>query len=76
MLKAEDLDQLPQLRLTTLLIQASIETLLAFMHHFPSFALMLRVKDPSRLPGNRNYQLLYSHHWLTLKSFSFHFFDR
>ncbi|KIM44359.1 hypothetical protein M413DRAFT_443354 [Hebeloma cylindrosporum] len=39
------------LRLATLLVQASIETLLAFMHHFPLFALMLRVKDPSRLPG-------------------------
>jgi hypothetical protein len=40
-----------QLRLATLLIQASIETLLAFMHHFPLFALMLRVKDPQRLSG-------------------------
>jgi hypothetical protein len=40
-----------QLRLATLLVQASIETLLAFMHHFPLFALMLRGKDPQRLPG-------------------------
>lgn len=40
-----------QLRLATLLLQASIETLLAFMHHFPLFALMLRGKDPQRLPG-------------------------
>lgn len=40
-----------QLRLATLLIQAVIETLLAFMHHFPLFALMLRMKDPWRLPG-------------------------
>ncbi|KAF8804191.1 Gpi1-domain-containing protein [Phlegmacium glaucopus] len=39
------------LRLATLLVQASIETLLAFMHHFPLFALMLRIKDPQRLPG-------------------------
>ncbi|KAF8183644.1 N-acetylglucosaminyl transferase component-domain-containing protein [Pholiota molesta] len=39
------------LRLATLLVQASIETLLAFMHHFPLFALMLRGKDPQRLPG-------------------------
>jgi len=68
--KAEDPDRFPQLRLATLLIQASIETLLAFMHHFPLFALMLRVKDPSRLPGNYNYRLLlYSHHWLTLDFF-------
>ena len=40
-----------QLRLITLLIQASMETLLAFMNHFPLFALMLRIKDPWRLPG-------------------------
>ena len=50
--KAEGPDLFLQLRLATLLIRASIETLLAFMHHFPLFALMLRVKDPSRLPGN------------------------
>ncbi|KAG6811582.1 hypothetical protein H0H92_006746 [Tricholoma furcatifolium] len=30
---------------------ASLETLLAFMNHFPLFAVMLRVKDPWRLPG-------------------------
>ncbi|KAF8966787.1 N-acetylglucosaminyl transferase component-domain-containing protein [Flammula alnicola] len=40
------------LRLATLLVQASIETLLAFMHHFPLFALMLRGKDPWRLPAS------------------------
>jgi phosphatidylinositol glycan class Q protein len=34
-----------------LLLHAAIETLLAFMNHFPLFALMLRVKDPWRLPG-------------------------
>ncbi|KAF9039348.1 N-acetylglucosaminyl transferase component-domain-containing protein [Panaeolus papilionaceus] len=39
------------LRLATLLMQAGIETLLAFMNHFPLFALMLRAKDPRRLPG-------------------------
>ncbi|PPQ72121.1 hypothetical protein CVT26_006861 [Gymnopilus dilepis] len=39
------------LRLITLLVQGCIETLLAFMHHSPLFALMLRVKDPWRLPG-------------------------
>ncbi|KAF8152279.1 hypothetical protein B0H34DRAFT_111436 [Crassisporium funariophilum] len=39
------------LRLATLLLQALLETLLAFMHHFPLFALMLRVKDPWRLSG-------------------------
>ncbi|KAG6872222.1 hypothetical protein C0995_011938 [Termitomyces sp. Mi166 len=40
-----------QLRLCVLVIQASLETLLALMNHFPLFVLMLRVKDPWRLPG-------------------------
>ncbi|KAF8063501.1 N-acetylglucosaminyl transferase component-domain-containing protein [Lyophyllum atratum] len=39
------------MRLGVLILQASLETLLAFMNHFPLFALMLRVKDPWRLPG-------------------------
>lgn len=39
-------------RLIIILIHASLETLLAFMNHFPLFALMLRLKDPWRLPGN------------------------
>ncbi|KAK7460630.1 pig-Q, variant 2 [Stygiomarasmius scandens] len=39
------------MRLATILIQASLETQLAFMNHFPLFAIMLRVKDPWRLPG-------------------------
>jgi phosphatidylinositol glycan class Q protein len=32
-------------------MQAGLETILAFINHFPLFALMLRVKDPWRLPG-------------------------
>ncbi|KAG7085771.1 hypothetical protein E1B28_003312 [Marasmius oreades] len=39
------------MRLGTILVQASLETQLAFMNHFPLFALMLRAKDPWRLPG-------------------------
>ncbi|GLB42793.1 putative N-acetylglucosaminyl transferase component (Gpi1) [Lyophyllum shimeji] len=39
------------MRLCVLVLRASLETLLAFMNHFPLFALMLRVKDPWRLPG-------------------------
>ncbi|CAA7269384.1 unnamed protein product [Cyclocybe aegerita] len=46
------------LRLVTLLVQAVLETLLAFMHHFPLFALMLRVKDPHRLPGGVYFKLV------------------
>jgi hypothetical protein len=33
--------------------QAIMETLLAFFNHFPLFAIMLRIKDPGRLPGKR-----------------------
>ncbi|KAF9239650.1 N-acetylglucosaminyl transferase component-domain-containing protein [Melanogaster broomeanus] len=40
------------LRLSLIVLYASCETLLAFMNHFPLFALMLRSKDPQRLPGN------------------------
>ncbi|KIK55662.1 hypothetical protein GYMLUDRAFT_230709 [Collybiopsis luxurians FD-317 M1] len=39
------------LRLSTILIQASLEMLLAFMNHFPLFVLVLRVKDAWRLPA-------------------------
>ncbi|KAH7340864.1 N-acetylglucosaminyl transferase component-domain-containing protein, partial [Rhizoctonia solani] len=38
-------------RLGIIGIQACLETILAFLNHFPLFALMLRVKDPARLPG-------------------------
>lgn len=33
-------------------IQAVSEILLAIVNHFPLFAVMLRFKDPKRLPGN------------------------
>ncbi|KIM72498.1 hypothetical protein PILCRDRAFT_81798, partial [Piloderma croceum F 1598] len=39
------------MRLFIILLYASMETLLAFMNHFPLFALVLRAKDPWRLPG-------------------------
>ena len=32
-------------------LKAILDTLLACLNHFPLFALMLRVKDPGRLPG-------------------------
>ncbi|TRM66599.1 N-acetylglucosaminyl transferase component-domain-containing protein [Schizophyllum amplum] len=38
-------------RLGIILLHAGLETLLAFINHFPLFALMLRIKDPWRLPG-------------------------
>lgn len=40
-----------KMRVSTILVYASLETALAFMNHFPLFALMLRVKDPQRSPG-------------------------
>jgi len=39
------------LRLLTILLHASMDTLLAFINHFPLFRLMLRLKDPWRLPS-------------------------
>jgi len=39
------------IRLVVILTHATLETALAFMNHFPLFAIMLRLKDPSRLPG-------------------------
>ena len=44
-----------KLRLGVIVLYASCETLLAFMNHFPLFALMLRSKDPQRLPGPWNW---------------------
>ncbi|TGZ84269.1 Gpi1-domain-containing protein [Ascodesmis nigricans] len=38
-------------------LKASLETCLAFLNHFPLFALMLRVKDPQRLPGGIRFEL-------------------
>ncbi|KAF8589996.1 Gpi1-domain-containing protein [Ramaria rubella] len=38
-------------RVTIILLHATMETCLAFMNHFPLFAMMLRGKDPSRMPG-------------------------
>ncbi|KAF9228648.1 Gpi1-domain-containing protein [Gyrodon lividus] len=44
-------------RLLLIVLYASCETLLAFMNHFPLFALMLRSKDPERLPGEAYLQV-------------------
>ncbi|CAO3662791.1 unnamed protein product [Umbelopsis ramanniana] len=37
--------------------QAIMETLLAFFNHFPLFAIMLRIKDPGRLPGGLTFEV-------------------
>ncbi|CAG8532652.1 14313_t:CDS:2 [Acaulospora colombiana] len=37
--------------------QAVMETLLAFLNHFPLFAFMLRFKDSERLPGGLRFEI-------------------
>lgn len=39
------------IRLFNVSLIATLQTALAFINHLPLFALMLRVKDPARLPG-------------------------
>ncbi|KAG0360287.1 phosphatidylinositol N-acetylglucosaminyltransferase subunit gpi1 [Gamsiella multidivaricata] len=38
-------------RVMVICMQATMETILACLNHFPLFAIMLRLKDPDRLPG-------------------------
>jgi phosphatidylinositol glycan class Q protein len=38
-------------RIAIITLKATLDTLLAFLNHFPLFALMLRIKDSRRLPG-------------------------
>lgn len=38
-------------RMLIISLKAALDTCLAFLNHFPLFALMLRVKDSRRLPG-------------------------
>ena len=38
-------------RMAIITLKAVLDTMLAFLNHFPLFALMLRAKDPWRLPG-------------------------
>ena len=38
-------------RMAIITLKAVLDTMLSCLNHFPLFALMLRVKDPMRLPG-------------------------
>ncbi|KAF9214603.1 phosphatidylinositol N-acetylglucosaminyltransferase subunit gpi1 [Podila verticillata] len=38
-------------RVAVICMQATMETVLACLNHFPLFAILLRLKDPDRLPG-------------------------
>lgn len=46
-----------QTRLVIVFLHALMETVLAFMNHFPLFAVMLRLKDSARLPGGLEFEL-------------------
>jgi len=38
-------------RMVIISLKATFDTLLSCLNHFPLFAMMLRLKDPQRLPG-------------------------
>ncbi len=44
-------------RMSIIVLKALLDTCLACLNHFPLFALMLRVKDPKRLPGGVHFTL-------------------
>ncbi|KAK2808342.1 hypothetical protein FQN50_004727 [Emmonsiellopsis sp. PD_5] len=44
-------------RMIIISLKATLDTCLAFLNHFPLFAVMLRVKDPGRLPGGIRFSL-------------------
>ncbi|KAJ5888529.1 hypothetical protein N7495_008570 [Penicillium taxi] len=44
-------------RMLIISMKASLDTCLAFLNHFPLFALMLRVKDSMRLPGGIRFEI-------------------
>lgn len=44
-------------RMVIISAKAGFDTLLSCLNHFPLFALMLRFKDPSRLPGGIRFEL-------------------
>jgi len=43
-------------RVAVIGLKAVLEMGLTFLNHFPLFAVMLRVKDPKRLPGTQSYR--------------------
>ncbi|KAL1884111.1 hypothetical protein VTK73DRAFT_6780 [Phialemonium thermophilum] len=44
-------------RMAIISLKAVFDTLLSCLNHFPLFALMLRIKDPRRLPGGIRFEL-------------------
>ncbi|RAK99836.1 mismatch repair ATPase MSH2 [Aspergillus ibericus CBS 121593] len=49
-------------RMLIISLKAALDTCLAFLNHFPLFALMLRVKDSRRLPGGIHFELREEYH--------------
>ncbi|KAK5995587.1 N-acetylglucosaminyl-phosphatidylinositol biosynthetic protein gpi1 [Cladobotryum mycophilum] len=48
-------------RMVIISMKAGFDTALSCLNHFPLFALMLRLKDPSRLPGGIRFELRDTH---------------
>lgn len=48
-------------RMAIISLKAGFDTLLSCLNHFPLFALMLRIKDPRRLPGGIRFELRDTH---------------
>ncbi|KIH89014.1 phosphatidylinositol glycan, class Q [Sporothrix brasiliensis 5110] len=55
-------------RMVIISLKAVFDTLLSCLNHFPLFALMLRVKDPRRLPGGIRFELRDSQSYNTTMS--------
>ncbi|GJN82658.1 phosphatidylinositol N-acetylglucosaminyltransferase subunit gpi1 [Purpureocillium lilacinum] len=48
-------------RMIIISMKAGFDTMLSCLNHFPLFALMLRIKDPRRLPGGIRFELRDTH---------------
>ncbi|KAI8973580.1 N-acetylglucosaminyl transferase component-domain-containing protein [Mycotypha africana] len=55
-------------RVGIIVLQVIMETVLAFFNHFPLFAIMLRIKDPQRLPGGLKFEI-FNHDYFLLKHY-------
>ncbi|CAG8665035.1 5457_t:CDS:2, partial [Paraglomus occultum] len=55
-------------RVGVIFLQAVMEALLAFLNHFPLFAIMLRFKDPDRLPGGLRFETCDSYYFTAYKT--------
>ncbi|CUS21345.1 LAQU0S03e00430g1_1 [Lachancea quebecensis] len=56
------------LRMTILIPELLLESLMALLNHFPLFVLLLRLKDPSRIPGGVSMRVLGSKNRFALRN--------